>query len=117
MLQAVKVPASPDTKANTSPATVPPIAVAFASWPSRVLATLSPMTESTNSNDHSTASRTPAAALTRTIRPRARGWVCAATWTARSLPVTVMDGLWGRARPLASSILPNSHRARRQPWR
>ena len=49
MLQAVKVPANPETNANSSPAKVPVIGVVLASWPSNVFATLSPITLSTNS--------------------------------------------------------------------
>jgi hypothetical protein len=69
MLHAVNVPASPDTNAKSSPAAVPAIAVSLASWPSSVLATLSPIVESTNSYDHSTASARPARTLNTMMRP------------------------------------------------
>uniref|UniRef100_UPI0031D3ED7B hypothetical protein n=1 Tax=Saccharothrix mutabilis TaxID=33921 RepID=UPI0031D3ED7B len=49
MLQAVNVPASPETNANTSPAAVLARDAVAASSPSSALATLPPMTWSTNS--------------------------------------------------------------------
>ena len=70
MLHAVNVPAMPDTKAKAAPTTPELMASSLALNPSRWLATLSPMVESTNLNDQMTAMASPAKTLQKTTRTR-----------------------------------------------
>ncbi|WP_235583119.1 hypothetical protein [Kitasatospora sp. Root107] len=51
MLQAVKEPARPVTKAKTTPVAIPAIGVLWASWPRRALAVVVPISVSTNFAD------------------------------------------------------------------
>ncbi|GHG13110.1 hypothetical protein GCM10017567_33180 [Amycolatopsis bullii] len=74
MLQAVKEPARPETNAKRVPARTPLIGVALASWPRSPLATLSPITESTNGADQIAVSTKPATTAATAMAARRAGY-------------------------------------------